>query len=453
MICGAYNIANHRFSLVKLGCFCVENLVTSPLFGGDNGKIGIFEKEFMTELQLFNAIGIETEPIDIVFVTNQEKMPDQIGKTLLEDERRWEKVSVSRFIESHSEFGDIGTVIVDTSEVKQENREKLLEKLTCLEEVNTAAILLNDNIEFPFDEFKYASLLMSASFDELWGRIDSNIRFRKNLILQTDQSVEEEIFSKTKLGAKHSADMVEQLKMAGRVQRDFLPHNLPDNDKINFAAYFEPAEWVSGDIYDITRLDEQHIGLYLADAVGHSMPAALLTIFIKQAMVMRETKGNDYNIFSPVDVIKNLNDKMSSQNLSGCMFATGCYGLINMQTLQMTYCRAGHPYAILKRKGEDPIQLQSQGGLLGIFPSTQFEQETVQLQSGDKVVIYSDGLDEVIGQNGDCSDDGFIFDGEFLNALDLPVKDMMEKIKQLARNTNQKFPDKDDRTAIALEIL
>ncbi len=61
----------------------------------------------MTETQLFNAIGIETETIDIVFVTDQEKMPHQIGRTLLEEGRSWEKVSVSRFIESFEKLGEI----------------------------------------------------------------------------------------------------------------------------------------------------------------------------------------------------------------------------------------------------------------------------------------------------------------------------------------------------------
>ena len=78
-------------------------------------------------------------------------------------------------------------------------------------------------------------------------------------------------------------DIREQLEMAGRVQRNFLPAALPESERFRFAALFKPADWVSGDIYDATRLDETHIGFYIADAVGHSVPAALLTIFIKQA--------------------------------------------------------------------------------------------------------------------------------------------------------------------------
>ncbi|KKK92182.1 hypothetical protein LCGC14_2705480, partial [marine sediment metagenome] len=123
-------------------------------------------------------------------------------------------------------------------------------------------------------------------------------------------------------------DTANQLKMAGEVQRNFLPQQLPDSDVTKWAAIWRPAEWVSGDIYDVTRLDEKHIGFYIADAVGHSMPAALLTMFLKQAIVMRQTTGNDYRIFDPLEVMTNLNRKMVEQELNGCLFATCCYCLL-----------------------------------------------------------------------------------------------------------------------------
>ena len=70
-------------------------------------------------------------------------------------------------------------------------------------------------------------------------------------------------------------NLTEQLRLAGLVQQDFLPAKLPNTDEIRWSTIFLPAEWVSGDIYDIVRIDEQHIGFYVADIVGHGMPAAL----------------------------------------------------------------------------------------------------------------------------------------------------------------------------------
>ncbi|MHC4500437.1 MAG: PP2C family protein-serine/threonine phosphatase [Planctomycetota bacterium] len=246
-------------------------------------------------------------------------------------------------------------------------------------------------------------------------------------------------------------DLAEQLRMAGLVQRDFLPTQLPNTDEVQWATAFLPAEWVSGDIYDIARVDEQHIGFYVADAVGHAMPAALLTIFVKQALIMRETVENNYRIFSPAEVMKTLNTRMAAQKLSGYQFATCCYCLLNAKTLQLTYARAGHPYPVLMRSGEPPQQLQIQGALLGIFEKSDYVQQTVQLQSGDRLLLYSDGAEPFIGAVDEQT--GFGFSEEFCEIKDLPVVEMMDKFNNLAQHKKVAPSEVDDITAVALEIL
>ncbi len=73
----------------------------------------------------------------------------------------------------------------------------------------------------------------------------------------------------------------EELRLAARLQQDFLPRELPQLGPVHFHTLFRPAGYVSGDLYDVVRLDQRRVGFYLADAVGHGMPAALLTMFIK----------------------------------------------------------------------------------------------------------------------------------------------------------------------------
>jgi len=251
---------------------------------------------------------------------------------------------------------------------------------------------------------------------------------------------------------KHDTELHEQLKMAGQVQRDFLPKKLPNSKNLKWAALFKPADWVAGDIYDVARIDEQHIAFYVADAVGHSMPAALLTMFLKQAIVMRETIGeHDYRIFSPLDVVTALNAKMSQQKLNGCLFATCCYCLLNIRTLQLSFTRAGHPYPILIRQGTEPVQLESSGGLLGVFADAYFQQETIQLQQGDKLLIYSDGLESVIGN---VSQEGFVFSNDFKKLAQKPIEQMiglLGKAAEKAQKTKH-HSSKDDITAVGLEI-
>jgi len=246
-------------------------------------------------------------------------------------------------------------------------------------------------------------------------------------------------------------NLTEQLRMAGRLQRDFLPSRLPGTDKIQWAASFLPAEWVSGDIYDIARVDERHIGFYIADAVGHSMPAALLTIFLKQTLVMRETIGNNYHIFSPTEVMENLNTRMAAQKLSGCRFATCCYCLLNTETLQLTYARAGHPYPILIRPQQPPQQLEVRGALLGIFEQAEYLQQTVQLRPGDKLLLYSDGAEPIIGRFDDQT--GFNFTEEFCLIKDLPVVEMINRFTELAQSRETNPSEVDDITAVGLELL
>jgi sigma-B regulation protein RsbU (phosphoserine phosphatase) len=193
------------------------------------------------------------------------------------------------------------------------------------------------------------------------------------------------------------------------------------------------------------------MGFYVADVVGHGMPAALLTIFLKQALVMRETIENNYRIFSPAETMKNLNIRMSGQKLSGYQFATCCYCLLNTQTLQLTYARAGHPYPILIRPGEQPQQLELRGSLLGIFKEAEYAQATIQLQSGDKLLLYSDGGEPFIGGFDDQT--GFHFTEEFCEIRDLPIVEMLDKFKVLVQTGEINPSEVDDITAIGLEIL
>ncbi|RKY05193.1 MAG: hypothetical protein DRP66_10825 [Planctomycetota bacterium] len=142
---------------------------------------------------------------------------------------------------------------------------------------------------------------------------------------------------------------------------------------------------------------------------------------------------------------------MSNQTLAGCLFATCCYGLLNVRTLQLTFARAGHPYPVLIRKGAQPVQLENRGGLLGVFEHTEFEQQTVQLAAGDKVFLYSDGCESLVGKGAE--DGGFVFTPDFSSLLELPVEEMLEQFHEMVRKHNVPAAEVDDVTALGFEIL
>src|SRR5918993_975042 len=185
----------------------------------------------------------------------------------------------------------------------------------------------------------------------------------------------------------------EELKLAARVQQDFLPKSMPRIGPLRFHTLFRPAAHVSGDLYDVMRLDESHVGFYMADAVGHGMPAALLTMFLKQALVTKVIDATGYRLLAPSVTMQKLNDALVAQKLSTATFATALYGNINYRTRKLTFARGGHPDPILlTRDGELKI-LESEGALLGIFPDDVYQQASVELQPGDRVFIYSDGVE------------------------------------------------------------
>ena len=124
----------------------------------------------------------------------------------------------------------------------------------------------------------------------------------------------------------------------------------------------KPASFVSGDIYDVVRLDESHIGFYIADAVGHGMPAALMTMFIKNSLLTKRIVGHQYELVSPDVTLAQLNEDICGQDLSNCQFCSAVYAVVDVNTLELTYAIGGHPRPIVLRASGEMETLESAGG-------------------------------------------------------------------------------------------
>jgi phosphoserine phosphatase RsbU/P len=406
---------------------------------------------------------------DVLYLGNHEMVPE-IKKLLRQRRLSFLAVQMDEFPQILPYLDHIGTVIIDMMGFDTFQQQKLSRIIEAIELKNIGAILLNNRISQPIKSFSMApvksfslvDVMELVSVDDLWMRISVNLAYRKrstgmvvNPAIQSKQSQQgtnkNELAEQLRMTESLVDNLSEQLRMAGLVQRDFLPASLPNCDRIRWATIFLPAQWVSGDIYDIARIDEQHIGFYVADVVGHGIPAALLTIFLKQALVMRETIGNTYRIFSPAEVMANLNRRMAMQKLSGYQFATCCYCLLNVNSLELTFARAGHPYPILIRGTEQPKQLEIRGSLLGIFEDAEYAEGKVQLQKGDKLLLYSDGAEEVVGRLGDHG--SFQFEDGFCQIKDFSIVEMMDRMNKLVQNQKITPAQVDDVTAVGMEIL
>lgn len=242
----------------------------------------------------------------------------------------------------------------------------------------------------------------------------------------------------------------EELKLAARLQQDFLPRKLPSIGPVKFHTLFRPAGHVSGDLYDVMRLDESHVGFYMADAVGHGMPAALLTMFLKQALVTKEIVQGGYRLLDPSLTMGRLNEALVEQNLSHATFATAIYGHVDTKTLEVIFSRGGHPNPMLMNKSGETRMVTSDGSLLGIFPGEAFGQTKIRLQPGERLFIYSDGVELAYGD--DALDTGR-WREELEKRAHLPTEQIVaEFAEQVDRSNPDPTRKKDDLTLIVLDV-
>ncbi|MGN6727819.1 MAG: PP2C family protein-serine/threonine phosphatase [Tepidisphaeraceae bacterium] len=278
---------------------------------------------------------------------------------------------------------------------------------------------------------------VSEAVEQLQEKI-KHLSFELNLLRRRDETVH---------GMMQKLD--EEQRLAARLQRDFLPKALPQLGQVYFQTLYRPAGYVSGDLYDVLRLDESHIGYYVADAVGHGMPAALLTMFMKNALVTKEISNGTYRLLEPAQTMARLNNSLCAQNLSHATFATAAYGTIDTRTLQLNFSTGGHPNPVLIRNGE-LIELKNDGALLGIFPDETFHNCQVQLTRGDRVFFYTDGI-EVAFTDGDVADTER-WRAELVRYAGRPLSESFDCITQQLDGEGGSLLPKDDLTIIAIEV-
>src|SRR5688572_18332274 len=248
----------------------------------------------------------------------------------------------------------------------------------------------------------------------------------------------------------HLQRIDEELRLAARLQQDFLPKQLPEVGRVRFHTLFRPAGYVSGDLYDVMRLDETRVGFYMADAVGHGVPAALLTMFIKQALVTKEIVPGGYRLLPPAESLARLNQTLVEQNLAHATFATALYGVIDVETLEVTIARAGHPAPmVLRGDGKTIEPLQPDGGLLGVFPNETYDTATVRLGRGDPPLIYTDGIELAFG--GEAIDVSRWHD-ELRARASLSCEQLLHDLCQHLDGQTGSLAPKDDVTAVLVEV-
>lgn len=183
-----------------------------------------------------------------------------------------------------------------------------------------------------------------------------------------------------------------ELLLAARVQRDFLPKQMPEVAGLGASVLFRPQGFVSGDTYDVYRLDDRHVGFFLADAMGHGVPAALMTLYISGSLPRKDAQAGADRIVQPAEALTRLNSELHESLAGPARFATAVCGVIDIERRIATLACAGHPPPLrIGPHGIRPAEVS--GMLMGVVADYEYEQVTVHLDEGELLVVHSDGIE------------------------------------------------------------
>jgi sigma-B regulation protein RsbU (phosphoserine phosphatase) len=287
-------------------------------------------------------------------------------------------------------------------------------------------------------------LLRPFAPEELLAQARAFLRLKDTHDRLTDRTAELNRVNKRLHEAYQQID--QELELAQRLQASFLPQTLPQVPRSKFAVHYLLCGRVGGDFYDVFRLDENHVGFYVADAMGHGVPAGLLTIFVKKGVRAKDVFGRQYRLVPPDEVLRRLNKDLIDQRLSESPFITMVYGLFNHKEGVLSIARAGHPYPLYVPSHGEPHLWKQEGLLLGVVDA-QYPARSYTLKPGDKLLIYSDGIDNATFAGNPPGTDSLLACA--VRHRELPVSAFVE---QVARELFGGSAQPDDLTLLGLEM-
>lgn len=205
-----------------------------------------------------------------------------------------------------------------------------------------------------------------------------------------------------------------EIKIAEEIQQDFLPQDIPSISGWSASAYFLPAREVAGDFYDAFRLNEQQLIFVVGDVCDKGLGAALFMALIRSLLrAYAEQLVNISTIGDPADhqaaiatmietVILKTNNYIAVNHGRSNMFATVVMGIIEPESNTVTYINAGHnPPIVLSASGTIKQTLSPTGPAVGMLPDMPFRAEHLELEAGDFIICYTDGLTEAQNKSGE----------------------------------------------------
>ncbi len=193
------------------------------------------------------------------------------------------------------------------------------------------------------------------------------------------------------------------LRMAAEIQQSLLPKAAPDVPGVNLKWFFKPCDELAGDTFNVFKLDENHLGIYVLDVSGHGVAAALRSVTLSYLLSPSHLQSGllldfsdetgEFVITPPAQVVERLNKQFPLELNTG-QFFTILYGILNIPDKTFRFTSAGHPGMILLNGNGKTEVLETASLPVGILEDYSYEEQTLQLKPGNRLVLYSDGVVE-----------------------------------------------------------
>lgn len=183
-----------------------------------------------------------------------------------------------------------------------------------------------------------------------------------------------------------------ELMIATELQKSFLPHKVPQYDGIHIDVLYKPSSFIGGDFYDFIRIDDTHLGVLICDVKGHGVASAMITATIKFQIYDLKKQYLQPELF-----LEQLNNRLEQffRGTENDYFVTAFYGVLDLEKREFSFSNAGHSAPGLYRQNTLQLLDTDDGLPLGILPNMFYEQKQVQLNTGDELFLYTDGIFEL----------------------------------------------------------
>lgn len=251
-----------------------------------------------------------------------------------------------------------------------------------------------------------------------------------------------------------------ELKMAAKMQRELLPPTTTRFFNVTIDWLFCPSLMISGDLFNFLRLDETRIGFYSLDVAGHGVTSAIVSFSVFRLLSSEMQRGSPlkrklpekpyYEIVPPAEVMVELNSQFQTDS-NNWLYFTMVYGVIDTVAHTVELSQAGHPNPIYITQNE-PVQFIGEDGFpIGLTENVEYDTIVLNYRVGDRLILYSDGITECVGANGEMYGTEQLL--EFMeHNRDLPIKEISHGLNEQIRAWRGNEPFEDDISMLILEL-